>query len=243
MMDCKVLYNKTKTLSVLLVEDFEPLRREMMEVLEDLFNAVVVASNGEEALALYRTAFSQNPQAIDLVITDIQMPKMNGVVLTKNIRVLNPQQEIIVLSAHTDSQYLLELLNIGVSRFLTKPIQHDEFFEILYEQCKKIYELKQSVTDVTLVEIGENYTWNTLTHELRHNNLSIELTKYELLLLRFFLKYPERIVNNQHIIDYFESYKVELNQKNIRNLIFKLRQKIPKECIQSVYGLGYKFVL
>ena len=83
MIDYRTLYEQTKTLSVLLVEDFEPLRREMLEVLEDLFKSVISASDGKEALVLYQDAFENNPMAIDLVISDIQMPNMDGVILTK----------------------------------------------------------------------------------------------------------------------------------------------------------------
>jgi len=137
MIDYRTLYEQTKTLSVLLVEDFEPLRQQMLEILEDLFKTVLVASDGKEALSLYQHACENNSMAIDLVISDIQMPNMDGVVLTQKIRELNPEQAIIILSAHTDSKYLIELINMGISKFLTKPIEQEEFFDILYRESVK----------------------------------------------------------------------------------------------------------
>jgi DNA-binding response OmpR family regulator len=243
MIDYRTLYEKTKTLSVLLVEDFEPLRREMVEVLEDLFKAVLVASDGKEALALYQNAFENNPISIDLVISDIQMPNMDGVVLTQKIRELNPEQAIIILSAHTDSKYLIELINMGISKFLTKPIQQDELFDILYRESNKKDQFKKDDSEIIMIDMGENYTWDTVTHVLKYNDTSVELTKHELILLQFFFNKVEHVCSSQNIIDYFYSCNIDINEKNIRNLVFKLRKKIPEKCIVNIYGLGYKFVL
>lgn len=241
MIDYRTLYEQTKTLSVLLVEDFEPLRREMLEVLEDLFKTVIAATDGEEALTHYQDAFHNN-KAIDLVISDIQMPNMDGVILTQKIRELNAEQAIIILSAYTDSTYLLKLINMGISKFLTKPIQKDEFFDILYKESYKKHKLKEDNSDI-IINMGENYTWDTLTHVLKYNDISVELTKHELLLLQFFFKKAEYVCSSQNIIDYFYSMNIEISEKNIRNLIFKLRKRIPEKCIVNIYGLGYKFTL
>jgi len=243
MIDYRTLYEKTKTLSVLLVEDFEPLRREMLEVLEDLFKTVISASDGKEALALYQEAFEINPTTIDLVISDIQMPNMDGVTLTQNIRELNAEQSIIILSAHTDSKYLLELINMGISKFLTKPIQQDELFDILYRESTKRHKLKEDNFEIISIDMGDNYLWDTRTYILKNNNIPVELTKHELLLLQFFFNKVEHVCNSQNIVDYFYSQNIEISEKNIRNLVFKLRQKIPEKCIVNIYGLGYKFVL
>jgi len=243
MIDYRTLYEKTKTLSVLLVEDFEPLRREMLEVLEDLFQTVIAASDGKEALALYQDAFDTNPTTIDLVISDIQMPNMDGVTLTQNIRELNAEQSIIILSAHTDSKYLIELINMGISKFLTKPIQQDELFDILYRESTKRHELKEDNFEIISINMGDNYIWDTVTHVLRNNDTLVELTRHELLLLQFFFNKVEHVCNSQNIIDYFYSQNIEISEKNIRNLVFKLRQKIPEKCIVNIYGLGYKFTL
>ena len=243
MINYRTLYEQTKTLSVLLVEDFEPLRREMLEVLEDLFKTVISACDGKEALTLYQDAFETSDTAIDLVISDIQMPNMDGVVLTKKIRELNVDQPIIILSAHTDSKYLLELINMGISKFLTKPIMQDELFDILYKQSDKIYTEKKNVEGVVIIDLGDNYTWNTAIKILTHDGTVVKLTKHELHLMQYFILKQENICTNQNIIDYFYTQDIEISDKNIRNLVFKLRKKIPEKCISSVYGLGYKFSL
>jgi DNA-binding response OmpR family regulator len=242
MIDYMTLYSVTKNLSVLLVEDHEPLRKEMIEVLEDLFKEVIPAVNGQEALTLYKKMIEED-SVVDLVISDIQMPKMDGVILSTKIRELNELQAIIILSAHTDSKYLLELINMGISKFLTKPIMQDELFDILYKESNKIHTEKENIEEILIVDLGDNYTWDTVVHILKHDGTVVELTKHELHLMQFFILKQEHICTNQQIIDYFYSQDIEISDKNIRNLVFKVRRKIPEKCISSIYGLGYKFTL
>jgi len=242
MIDYTTLYHVTKNLSVLLVEDYEPLRKEMIEVLEDLFKKVIPAVNGEEALKLYKDMIEED-LVVDLIISDIQMPKMDGVILSKKIRELNQSQPIIILSAHTDSKYLLEFINMGISKFLTKPIMQDELFDILYKESDKIHTEKKNVEEIVIIDLGDNYTWDSVINILIHDGTVVELTKHELHLMQYFILKQEHICTNQNIIDYFYSQDIEISDKNIRNLVFKLRKKIPEKCIVSIYGLGYKFTL
>ena len=243
MIDYQILFNEMKTLSVLLVEDFEPLRLEMGEVLESMCKTVSTSEQGQKALSLYEQAL-QKGNPFDLVISDIQMPVMNGIQLSKKIREQNKDQVIIILSAHTDSEYLLDLINIGISKFLEKPINHDALCDILYEESKKINRKKSKmIVDLPTISLGQGYIWNAETMVLTHNDLLIDLTKHELLLLEYFLHKKDHICSNMDIMEDFYNQDIEISEKNIRNLVFKLRKKIPNECIVSVYGLGYKLIL
>lgn len=78
MIDFKQLYAYAKDLSILVVEDYEPLRRELVEMFEEIFSTVTAACNGEEALAIYKRS-QEEGRRFDIVITDIQMPKMDGI--------------------------------------------------------------------------------------------------------------------------------------------------------------------
>ena len=241
MINYTTLFNETKNLSVLFVEDYEPLRLEMAEILEELFKRVSVASNGQEALDAYEEA-SKEAKGFDLIISDIQMPVMDGVALSKNIRKLNEKQPIMILSAHSDSDYLVQLINIGISKFLSKPINHDDFFTILYDESKKINGQSTEVPEESmLVDIGEGYTWNRDKLVLKHDDNTVALTKHELLLLKFFIHKKNYICTSFEIIEHFYTNNIDLSEKNVRNLIFKVRKKVPSKCITSVYGLGYKF--
>ncbi len=110
------LRNLTQELSILYVEDEAMLREGMVGSLRQLFKGVEVAEDGAIGLALY-----ENSQ-YDLVITDISMPNMDGITMIRQIKSVNPEARIIVTSAQNDADKLLELINLGVDRFLTKPI-------------------------------------------------------------------------------------------------------------------------
>jgi len=235
------LFLQTRNLSLLLVEDYEPLRSNMAELLEDFFDTVVVAADGVEALALYKAYQTEKVDGFDLVISDIQMPKMNGVELSEHLRELNSEQEIIILSAHTDSAYLLRLINLGVAQFITKPINHEELLDTLFHVSRNITKTESELLLSPIVDLGEEYQWDTEKLLLKHSEQIVDLTRHELLLMQLFLKKREQICTNEDIMEDFYTNGVDLNANSIRNLVFKLRKKLPQKLISSIYGMGYKF--
>ncbi len=122
----------TNSLSVLYVEDDLELQSQSKEFFEVLFKSVKVATNGREALELYKK------NMFDLVITDVKIPDMDGVTLTKKIKEINKNQHIIVISAYNNTEYLIEFLNLDIDKFIQKPIQIDKMLHTLYTISKNI---------------------------------------------------------------------------------------------------------
>ncbi len=240
MFDYQKIYEKTKKLSILLVEDYEPLRKELKEILEDFFADVTTATNGQEALGCYQERLSQN-RPYDMVMSDIQMPKMDGVLLSKKIKELNKEQSIVILSAYADKDYLLELINIQIAKFITKPIDYDSFFSMLYHEGSRLSSEPDNTQRSDVIYFDQHYSWDKQARVLRCDDEVVTLTKHELLLLEFFVSKLEHLCTSEEIIEMFYSHYIDMSEKNIRNLVFKLRKKVPQGCIQSIYGLGYKF--
>ncbi|MFY9142465.1 HD domain-containing phosphohydrolase [Sulfuricurvum sp.] len=119
------LSSLAKGMSILYVEDEELIRENTKLLFESFFGQVETASNGYTGLELYQK------KVFDIVITDILMPEMNGVIMVKKIKELNPNQSIIITSACEESGYLLELINLGVAQFLLKPIQTEQMITII----------------------------------------------------------------------------------------------------------------
>jgi CheY-like chemotaxis protein len=112
--------------TVLYVEDEIDTRQSLAKVLSRYFKKVACASNGKEALDFY------HKEKFDLVLTDIDMPIMDGFELIREIRKLNKLQPIIVSSGHKhDHRLTLEMLSYGVIGFLEKPINFDDFHAII----------------------------------------------------------------------------------------------------------------
>lgn len=242
MIDFKKLYAKTKDLSLLLVEDYAPLRNDMAEVLEDLFKTVVVASNGVEALKLYRDYRQEHGKHVDIVISDIVMPYMNGVDLCEILRQEHEAQPIIILSAYTDSEYLLRLINLGIAQFINKPIEQDELLETLYSVSEKLQTEEVPVSLSHLVHLGDDMIWNKKKEILLREQLPVSLTRHEGIMMQLFVEKSEEVCTSDEIMQYFYLQGIDLDEKNIRNLVFKVRKKLPKKAIESIYGLGYKLI-
>ncbi len=127
----------SQPLKLLYVEDDEPTREVNSLFFDELFDEYVCASNGEEALSL----FKQN--RFDLVITDIKMPKMDGLELCREIRKIDEEIALIITTAHNDECYLLEGIKLGVEGYLIKPIDMEQLFGLIKRVGKKIYYKKQ----------------------------------------------------------------------------------------------------
>jgi PleD family two-component response regulator len=126
------LISRTKKLSALYIEDDELARIATMKLLQTLFLRVDSAVDGEDGLAKYQK------NKYDMIITDINMPKMNGIEFIKQIRFLDASTPVLVLSAHDDRDYFVNSIKYGVDGYILKPIELDQFFTIISKVVKRI---------------------------------------------------------------------------------------------------------
>jgi len=119
-------------LSVLFVDDDTEIVTRMQRYLEKIFNTVFIASNGEEALEKYSS------KEIDLILTDIAMPKLNGIELVKKIRQEDEAKPIIIISAFSDLEYLKDAISYGVNGYLLKPLDYGVLNRELYKTIQHI---------------------------------------------------------------------------------------------------------
>ena len=136
------LIKHSQDLKVLYVED-DPYTREITTMLlEEFFDSIIIAVDGEDG---YKK-FKEN--RIDLVISDINMPKLNGIDMCDKIKKINADTSIIVLSAHDDHRYFVDSIRIGVDGFLLKPIDFAQLSELIFkivQKYKYIYEAKENL--------------------------------------------------------------------------------------------------
>ncbi len=126
------LIESNKDLTVLYVEDSDIVRESTLCMLEEFFSNIHWAKEGEEGLHKYEKFYRENNHYYDLIITDINMPKMNGIEMSRSILRLNEEQTILVVSAHNESDYLLRLINMGISHFILKPIEISQFQKMIF---------------------------------------------------------------------------------------------------------------
>nr|WP_321267082.1 response regulator [uncultured Sulfurimonas sp.] len=147
----KELKYYAKDLSILVVEDDEALNEQMVEIVSLFFKRVDFAYNGKEALKKYKN----NP--VDILMTDITMPKMDGVELSKKVKYINNDQSIIIVSAHCHLDYLTAIVDIGIDQFIKKPFEDEELLYRLLKVCENIVLKKSTQTfDEKLFSIKED---------------------------------------------------------------------------------------
>lgn len=247
MVDYIMLEEYAKNKNVLFVEDDDNIIKETSELLNLIFSHVDIAKNGKEGIEKYLNFKNENNRFYDLVITDIQMPKMNGIEFTRLVYKENKEQLLIVLSAHSESHYLLELVNIGISHFVPKPLEYDSFVHVLYTKLKEIDDNLKDKKDEILKEliINNELKWDTELKQLYLKNEIFKLTKKELLFFEILLKYREKTHTVQEIMNFLwaDDQNNTPDIKNLKNLISRLRKKLPTLDIENIYGFGYRINL
>jgi CheY-like chemotaxis protein len=156
---------KTKELVVLYVEDEKDIRYHMMGLLRILFKEVYVASDGLDGLELF------HKRPYDLVITDIQMPNMNGLDMVENIRATHPNIPIIITTAFSDQEYFIRSIDLKIDKYLLKPIEEDRAKQVFADiawmiedrRKAKEYEIQQlqdkinRLSERIIAQITESY--------------------------------------------------------------------------------------
>jgi two-component system response regulator VanR len=220
--------NKLKDFKVLFVEDEHTIRQHIVNSLGYLVEEVKEASNGVEALEVLKT-FSP-----DIIISDLEMPQMNGVEFIKNVRKNDKDVCIIVLTAHTNSEYLLELIDMHIEHFIVKPMNFEKLLDVL-QKCEKTIIEQKSVKHA----LPMNYAYDDDQKILTYKNEIIKLTKKEILFLELLFKNSFRIVSYDEIEQIVWEESV-MTESSIRSLVKNLRKKLPENLIENLSGIGYK---
>jgi len=231
----KNIFNLTKNLNVLYVEDDVAFNTQTKEVLEDFFPLVDTSFNGEDGLKLYKKYYKNNNKYYDLVISDLNMPKMDGITLTKNIYDINENQAVIIVSAYNESEYLVELINIGVERFLQKPFKQEQLLEVLFH----ILDKKSENTNRT--ELTTDLIWDWENEVLTFQDEIIKLTKKELELLKLLIKNGSKISTTAEIFNKVWSDDNSIaTTDSLKMHISRLRKKLNGIDLEVIYNIGYR---
>ncbi len=116
---------------VLYIEDTPDIQCNMVELLNIYFPNVDVASDGEAGIRKYRSFYEKHALFYDLILTDINMPKMNGLEMIRQIKEINDRQLFVVMSAHNETNYLLEMIDLEVAHYILKPIDITRFEKVM----------------------------------------------------------------------------------------------------------------
>ncbi|EAH4543562.1 DNA-binding response regulator [Campylobacter jejuni] len=216
-----------KELIILVVEDEIKTRESLINVLSERFSKVIGAQNGDEGLKKFKKF---KP---DLVITDIAMPIMDGLDMAREIKEISDDVPIVVLSAYSEKERLLRSIDIGIDKYLIKPVDIEELFKVL--DCLAGEKIEANM----LVKISEEYQFNKTKRTLIHNGKEIVLTKKELAFISLLLKQPGVLVLHEDIKKNVWIGE-HVSDTAVRTFIKRVRDKVGEDFIKNVPSLGYK---
>ena len=221
------MQNDFSNLTLLYVEDDEIIRQNAVEYLNNYCKEVFQAKDGQEALSIYRT---KKP---DIIITDIEMPRLNGLEMAKQIRKEDKKTPIIIATAFTDEKYLLEAVELQLIKYITKPISSKKLKEAL------ALVLEHLGVD-SVLHIDKKSSYDTLNKTLIINEEFIKLNNKELQLLDLLAKNHRRMVSYEEIENVIW-YDHAMTKDALRALVRTLRLKLQGEYIENISGFGYRF--
>ncbi len=216
-----------KELIILVVEDEVKARESMINILSERFRKVIGAQNGDEGLKKFKKF---KP---DLVITDIAMPIMDGLDMAREIKEISDDVPIVVLSAYSEKERLLRSIDIGIDKYLIKPVDIEELFKVLD------YLIGEKIEANMLVKISEEYQFNKTKRTLIYSGEEIVLTKKELAFISLLLKQPGALVLHEDIKKNVWIGE-HVSDTAVRTFIKRVRDKVGEDFIKNVPSLGYK---
>jgi len=133
MIDIEEIIEYSLDLKLLYVEDNEVARDAAIEILEDFFDDIIIAIDGVDGVEKF-----MKDMDFDIIIADINMPRLNGLEMAKKIKEIDKEIIILIFSAHSESNYFMDSIKLGVDGYLIKPIDIDQFVEVLEKIVKKL---------------------------------------------------------------------------------------------------------
>ena len=214
-----------KNYTVLCVEDEDGIRKRLVNTLKYYFKDVYEASNGEEGYYLY---YDERP---DIIISDIEMPKKNGMEMVEEIRKNDLSTIIIMLTAYSNEEYLLNLINLNINHYILKPVISDNLLNGITKAFGKKLEKR--------IEFAEKLYFNTEKRELFYKDEIVILRKREKDFLLLLYENKNRVLTYSEIEEYIWKDKT-MSTSALKTFIKELRQRLPIELIINIPQEGYK---
>jgi DNA-binding response OmpR family regulator len=222
------------SLKLLYIEDDVDIQEIYLNFLKDLVDTIYCANDGEEGYNFY---LSYKP---DIILLDINMPKIDGLTLAKKIRQIDRDVKIIITTSYGEQDKLLQAIELYLIRYIIKPIDLDILKDAI-DKAKS--EIEESQDNKKVFLLDKDVLWDAKHQLLTNNREEVKLTKNERRLLELLSTDKTKVFTFFEIFDYisYSDFDKEYDANQIRALVKLIRKKIPKNSILNVYGEGYRF--
>lgn len=219
--------------NILVVEDDIKLNNIYCSALQSNSYNTIQALDGEEALDIVAE------KTVDLVISDIMMPEVDGYELTKELREMYPELPILMISAKEGFEDKRYGFMAGIDDYMVKPVDLNEMIlrvNALLRRAKMVTERKLTIGGTVL-----NYD----TYTAEYNGKTVEIPQKEFLVLYKLMSYPSRTFTRRQLMDEFWGYDTDSEERTVDVHINRLRDRL-RDCpdieINTIRGLGYRGV-
>lgn len=221
---------------VMLAEDEDVARDILSFYLNTIFEEVVVVKDGQEGLETYQDYLNKN-NSFDLILTDIKMPRLDGIGMLEKIHALNPEQKFIIVSAYKDEEKLLKSIELKVLGYFVKPLNVDNVMHMLKKAKEEV--LKDKLATSSKITLNQIFSYDISKKLLYENGLLVNLSSKESILLYTLIQHKGSIITQEEL-KLSVWGKEEKSDSTFRALMKRLKDKIKtQDFIISRKSQGY----
>ncbi|MCH9741517.1 MAG: response regulator transcription factor [Epsilonproteobacteria bacterium] len=225
-MEHQTFVKKMKLYSILYIEDDANVRKYITEFLSRYCKTVYTCQSSEEGLILYK---QHQP---DILLLDINLPGQSGIEFATTIRKNDEKTRILISTAYTNPEFMLQSIELNLTRYLVKPMTNEDLFAALK---KSLNELETNET----FDLGEGYLYSKNLTAIIKNREIIPLRRKEAEILEFFIAHEGEVIRYDLLEDTVWSESV-MTRDAIRSQIRNIRKKIGSNCFNNITGVGYQ---
>mgnify|MGYP000031648908 CR=1 FL=1 len=218
-------------LSIMYIEDDNSIRASVAQTLSLIFKEVLTFENAEDAFIQFK---SEKP---DMILSDINLPSMSGIEFSKLVRKDDYNIPIILLTAYTNKEILLEATKLKLISYIVKPVVFDELYESFKLAAKDIIR-----TCSNHLIFSNNTKYDVHSKLLYFDNKEVNMTSSENRLLEIFINNLNKTVSINDIKDQLWDDAYDATDSALKSVLSKLRSKIGKDSIKNISGMGYYLV-
>ena len=226
-MDHTAFAQKMKHYTILYVEDDCAIRQYITEFLKRYCLEIYGSDSAEEGFKLYKKV---QP---DILLLDINLGGMSGVELAKKIRKNDKKTRILIATAYTNKEFLIESVELGLTRYLVKPLINEDLVKAL-EKCWS--EIEEDVS----IELSEGFFYSRNKALLISEDIQTPLRHKEVDILEYFIENEGQMVRYEQLEESIWREEI-MSRDAIRSQIRNIRKKLKVDLFENVSGLGYKF--
>jgi DNA-binding response OmpR family regulator len=216
---------------ILLIEDYDPLRKSITQGLQEAGFAVDAAAEGEEGLW-----YAESGEH-DVIVLDLMLPKVDGLTILRRLREKGNAVHVLVLTAKDTLKDRVNGLSLGADDYLVKPFAFEELLARIHALVRRNYGVKSPLLHIEDLEI------NTASKTVRRSGRPVELTAHEYSILEYLAMKTNQVVTRTMIWNHVYNFAAEPNSNVIDVYIASLRRKLEESgkqrLIHTRRGLGY----